>query len=136
MVAEKTIDTKVPVRKEETALARSETREPTRYIVPAVDIYETADGLTLVADVPGVGKEGLDVKVEDSILTIRGRVDAKTHADATFQEFEMADYFRQFELSEVVDQAKISAQLRYGVLTLTLPKAEKAKPKKIDVRIG
>jgi len=136
MVAEKTIETKVPVRKEETQLARSETREPTRYIVPAVDIYETPDGLTLVADVPGVGKDGLDVKVEDSILTIRGRVDEKTRPDATYEEFELADYFRQFELSEVVDQGKISAQLRHGVLTLTLPKAEKAKPRKIDIRIG
>jgi len=136
MAAEKTIDTKVPVRKEETQVARTETREPARYLVPAVDIYETPDGLTLVADVPGVDKDGLEVRVEDDVLTIRGHLARKPEQRPAWAEYELADYFRQFELTEVVDQSRIAAQLRHGVLTLSLPKAERAKPKKIDVRVG
>lgn len=134
-MAEKTIETpNVPVAHDETAL--SKTREDDRYIVPAVDIYENEEGLTLVADVPGVDKDGLHVNVEDNVLTIRGKSGYTARHGVKYSEFALMDYFRQFELSEVVAQDKISARLEHGVLTLSLPKAEKAKPKQIQVVTG
>lgn len=134
-MAEKTIQTpNVPATQNEGAVAK--TREEERYIVPAVDIYETDEGLTLVADVPGVKKDGLHVNVEDGILTIRGQSGYEPRHPVRYSEFALVDYFRQFELSEMVDPEKISARLEHGVLTLSLPKAEKAKPKKIEVVAG
>ena len=131
-MAEKNIETtNLPVKHEEGQV--SATREDDRYIVPAVDIYESEEGLTLVADLPGVKKDGLDVKVEDGVLTIQGRIEHQSYHTVKLNEFALLDYYRQFELSEVVDQEKISARLQHGVLTLSLPKAEKVKPKKIEV---
>lgn len=121
----------VPARTDEALPA---TREPERYMSPAVDIYETQDGLTVVADVPGVDQDGLDINVDDKILTIRGqnaRPDGPAMVD---EEFGMADYFRQFKLSDEVDLDKIKAKLEQGVLTLELPKAEHAKPRRIKVK--
>jgi HSP20 family molecular chaperone IbpA len=113
-----------------------ETREPGRYLVPAVDIYETDDGLTLVADVPGVAKEGLDVGVEDGVLTITGAVPETGADEATYGEYDLAPYWRQFHLGDELDVEKIHADLSNGVLTVSLPKAEKAKPKKIAVTVA
>jgi len=134
-MAEKTVSSNVPARTQEQVPAA--TREPDRYLVPAVDIFETDAGLTLVADLPGIDKDGLSVKVEDDLLTIRGKASGKTaQKGLTYSEFELLDYYRQFELGELVDQAKIGAELKNGVLTLQLPKAEKAKPKQITVKVG
>jgi len=133
-MAEKTINTNVPARTQEQLPAA--TREPDRYLIPAVDIFETEQGLTLVADLPGVDKDALSVKVEENVLTIRGKVTPRQYKQLTYNEFELLDYYRQFELGEMVDQSKIGAELRNGVLTLQLPKAEKAKPKQISVKVG
>jgi len=133
-MAEKTMNTNVPARTQEQVPAT--TREPDRYLNPAVDIYETDQGLTLVADLPGVDKDGVSVKVEENMLTIRGKVTPRQYKQVTWNEFELMDYYRQFELGELVDQAKISAEMKNGVLTLQLPKAEKAKPKQITVKVG
>jgi len=133
-MAEKTINTNVPARTQEQLPAA--TREPDRYLIPAVDIFETEQGLTLVADLPGVDKDGVSVKVEENVLTIRGKVTPRQYKQLTYNEFELLDYYRQFELGEMVDQSKIGAELRNGVLTLQLPKAEKAKPKQITVKVG
>jgi HSP20 family molecular chaperone IbpA len=107
-----------------------------RTLTPPVDIYETPDGLVVLADLPGVSKEGLDVRVENDILTIRGTSSDGLPGEPIYREFELANYFRQFELSEKVDQNKITAELKHGVLTLKLPKAEEAKPKKIEVKVN
>jgi HSP20 family molecular chaperone IbpA len=115
--------------------SREETRSQERYITPPVDIYETADGLLVKADLPGVAREGLDVRVENSLLTIRGKAAHAAPGDPVYQEYGLVNFFRQFELNERVDQSKISADLKHGVLTLTLPKAEEAKPRQIEVKV-
>ena len=115
---------------------REETRSQERYITPPVDIFETADGLVLKADLPGVAKEGLDVRVENSLLTIRGKAAHAAPGDPVYAEYGLVNFFRQFELNERVDQSKISADLKHGVLTLNLPKAEEAKPRQIEVKVS
>lgn len=122
---------KVPARTDDSLPA---TRESELYLAPAVDIYETADGLTVVADVPGVPRDGLDIDVDDKILTIRGTVNASERQGMLSQEYGVMNYFRQFRLSDEVDREKIVASLTHGVLTLTLPKAASAKPRRIKVK--
>jgi HSP20 family protein len=114
---------------------REGTRSQERYVTPPVDIYEMNDGLIVKADLPGVDKENLDLRVENNLLTIRGRPTHAITSEPIYREYELVNFFRQFELNEKVDQSKISAELKHGVLTLHLPKAEEAKPRKIDVRI-
>lgn len=119
---------------EKSPAGREETRSQEQYITPPVDIYETAEGLVVTADLPGVGKEALDVRVENHLLTIRGKTAHIGSGDPVYREYGLVNFFRQFELNERVDTSKISAELKHGVLTLTLPKAEEAKPRKIEVR--
>lgn len=111
------------------------TREQERYVRPPVDIFETNEGLTVLADLPGVPKDGLDIQVNDNLLTIQGRTRQPLPASPVFREFELFNYFRQFELSDSVDVKRITAELKNGVLTLKLPKAEQAKPKRIQVHV-
>ena len=119
---------------EKSPASREETRSQEQYITPPVDIFETADGLMVTADLPGVAKEGLDVRVENHLLTIRGKAAHVAAGEPVYREYALVNFFRQFELNERVDASKISAELKHGVLTLSLPKAEEAKPRKIDVR--
>lgn len=131
-MAEKTVataDVQKPVTTEST-------RNRERYVAPPVDIYETRDGLVVLADLPGVSKEALDVRVDNNLLTIRARADHAGRKDGTYREYELVNFFRQFELSDNVDQQRISADLKHGVLTLSLPKAEEAKPRQIEVRVA
>ena len=101
-----------------------------------VDIYETPEGLAVLADLPGVAKDGLDVRVENSLLTIRARTSHAAAGEYIYREYDLVNFFRQFELNERVDQQKISAELKNGVLTLNLPKAEEAKPRKVEIRVA
>jgi len=110
------------------------TREPDRYLIPAVDIYETDDGLVLHADMPGVDKKNLQIRVEGGVLTIRADIPESKKTPA-YEEYRLHSYFRQFTLSDKVDQEKITAELKHGVLTLSVPKAEEAKPKMIEVKV-
>jgi len=126
-------ETTVPEKREDKL---PETREETRTLVPPVDIFEVADGLAVVVDLPGVEKGDVDVHVEDDVLTISGKVANEAPGDALYREFHLSNYFRQFQLSETVDQEKIRAELKSGVLSIQLPKAEKAKPKKISVNVA
>lgn len=128
----------------ETTIAKNErdeeqrdvTREPERYLTPAVDIYETEEGLTVLADMPGVDKEDVDVRVDDNILTLRGKCTHGLGGDPLKEEFALSEYYRQFELGETVDQEKIEAGLSRGVLKVHLPRAEKAKPRQIPVQVN
>ncbi|SRR5713226_575050 len=132
-MAEKT----VPIQsKRETSTGRENTRSQERYIAPPVDIYETQEGLVVMADLPGVSKESLDVRVENNMLTIEGKTSHAIQGESIYREYELANFFRQFELSNKVDQGRISAELKRGVLTLSLAKAEEAKPKKIEVAVS
>jgi len=122
------------IAEQQTSVAH--TREPERYLVPAVDIFESDEGLTLVADVPGVESDGLDIRVEERILTIKASSNWAERPHGQSREFELVDYYRQFRLSDEVDDERISADFSNGVLTLSLPKLAKAKPRKIEVTAG
>lgn len=115
-------------------VSREETRSTGRIMVPAVDIYENDDNLTLVADMPGVSKEGLDINLEKGALTIKGESAVQERGNFLLREHAAARYYRQFRLTEQIDAEKTSAELKNGVLTLMIPKAESAKPKKIEIR--
>jgi len=119
-----------------TPAGREETRSQERFVTPPVDIYETQEGLIVKADLPGVTKDALDVRVENNLLTIRGKSAHAAPGEVFYREYSLLNFFRQFELNNKVDQSKISAELKHGVLTLQLPKAEEAKPRQIEVRVG
>jgi HSP20 family molecular chaperone IbpA len=114
----------------------SRAEPPESYFVPATDIYETADELILVADLPGVKADGLDVMVEDNVLVIRAAPKAREQADGEvlLQEFATGEFYRAFQLPADFDAAKIQATLKQGVLTLRLPKSERLKPRRIEVK--
>ena len=126
-------ETTVPEKREEQL---PETREESRSLVPPVDIFEASDGLAVVVDLPGVEKDAVDVRVENDVLTISGKTSGEPHGDALYREFQLLNFYRQFQLSEQVDQEKIRAELKNGVLSIHLPKAEKAKPKQITVNVA
>jgi HSP20 family molecular chaperone IbpA len=132
-MAEQTVATATP---QQNAVTREGTRNRERYITPAVDIYETPEGLTVLADLPGVSQDALDVRVDNNILTIRGMSHHVAAGDPVYREYELVNFFRQFELGEKIDQSNISAELKCGVLTVTLPKAPEAKPRKIAVSVA
>jgi HSP20 family molecular chaperone IbpA len=103
-------------------------------VPPLVDIYETDMGYVVLADMPGVKADGLDVIAERDELTIRGRIGRQPEKVPNYQEFELADYYRAFTLTEDLDTDKVSAALRDGVLRVEIPKSERLRPKKIAVQ--
>jgi HSP20 family protein len=132
-MAERTVATRP---QEKAPSSREETRSQERYITPPVDIYETTNGLVVTADLPGVAKDGLDMRVENNLLTIRAEATHAALGAPVYREYGLVNFFRQFELNEKVNQSKISAELKHGVLTLNLPKAEEVKPRKIEVKVA
>jgi len=120
------------------ATAPAEPTMPGRIFTPAVDIFETDKEITLLAEIPGVKAGDLNIDLRDDTLTLTGAVapfEGPEEVDILI-EYEVGTYYRQFSLSEVIDQAKIDAQLNDGVLRLSLPKVEKATPRKITVKAG
>ena len=114
--------------------AKSDARE--RYVfTPPIDIYETGDGLGLQADLPGVSIDTLELQVQDNKLTLFGRVKSVVPEGARMlhREYEVGDFLRSFILSDEVDHERISAKLSNGVLDVVLPRAPKAKPRRIQV---
>jgi HSP20 family protein len=107
-------------------------------LVPPVDIIEDAEGITLTADLPGVDKENLSVGVDGDTLTINGTValGESTALQSVYAEVRVAEYKRTFVLSRDLDSARIDASMKDGVLTLRVPKAEQAKPRRIAVKAG
>ena len=103
---------------------------------PAVDIFESDDRISVLADMPGVKAQDLKIDLRENVLTLSGHVTAPEAGKETpvLREYEMGTFFRQFTLSEVIDQAKIDAKLVDGVLKLELPKLERAKPRQITVK--
>jgi HSP20 family protein len=103
-------------------------------VAPEVNIFETKDEYVLEAEMPGVSKQGLEVTLEGNVLTLVGRrSDPIPAGEAVYRESRPVDYRRVFELDPAVDGDKISAQVEEGVLTLSLPKSERVKPRKISV---
>jgi HSP20 family molecular chaperone IbpA len=132
----------MPETEQTQAVTQSETQavEATRprehYMTPPVDIYETPESLVVIADLPGIDPAHLEVRVDNNILTLRGQSYYQMPGDQGYREYTLMSFFRQFELSELIDQGGIRADLRHGVLTLTLPKAAKAQPRAISVNVA
>lgn len=102
--------------------------------LPTVDIHETEESITLLADLPGVDKSDLEIHVEDRELTITGLVqEPEQRFQPVYREYDIGGYTRSFRLGDTIDQTKINASLQDGVLTLILPKAERIKPRKIEI---
>jgi len=124
--------------KKEIKRSAGEGTRPGPVFIPAVDILENERELVLLADMPGVESKNVEIDLKDNQLTIIGRV-APVESEkevSLYKEFNWGDYSRQFILSNVVDQTKITAKMDDGVLRLTLPKVEKVKPQKIKVTAG
>lgn len=113
------------------------TRESRLYI-PRVDIYETQDAIHVIADIPGADQDSIDITLEKNTLTIEARVEAEKPVDysLTYAEYGIGDYRRKFNLSNEIDQDQISAVVKDGVLSLTLPKTGPAQAQKITVKPG
>jgi HSP20 family molecular chaperone IbpA len=111
---------------------------PAPHVVPPVDVFEDESGITLLADLPGVSRERLGVRVDGDNLLIEGTADVAVpkEMDLVYGEAQVPAYRREFTLSRELDASRIEAQLKDGVLRLTLPKAEEARPRRIEVRVG
>jgi HSP20 family molecular chaperone IbpA len=128
----------IKVKEKQEVTTPAEQTIPGLVFTPEVDIFETDQAITLLADIPGVKPEKLNIDLRDNILTITGDVDRLQAADEELlvMEYETGRYYRQFTLSEVIDQTKIDAKLNLGVLRLRLPKVAKAAPRKIAITAG
>ena len=123
---------KATVQREDRGANDRATRED--YILPEVNIFEVNDGYVVQAEMPGVGKNGLEITLEDNEIMIIGRRGAEpVSGEALFRERRLADFRRVFELDPAIDTGRISAKMEQGVLTLSLPKSERVKPRKIAV---
>ena len=109
---------------------------PRPVFLPPADIYETNDAIVVMAEMPGVGPDGVDITLERRVLTLRGRSAANEHTgyQRVYNEYADGDYERVLTLSEAIDRDKIEATLRDGVLHLVLPKAEPATARRIELK--
>ena len=114
---------------------KTEGTTPGRVFVPVTDIFETPEALTVVLEMPGVDRDSIQANVENEVVTIEGRIDFKKYEgmQPVYTEYNVGHYARSFEISDKIDQNKISAQMKDGVVMIVLPKAEQAKPRKIQV---
>ncbi len=126
----------IKVREKQELTTPAEQTTPGMVFTPQVDIFETERELTLLADIPGVKSDKLNIDLRDNVLTITADIEAVESAgeEDVLIEYETGRFYRQFTLSEVIDQNKIDAKLGDGVLRLTLPKVEKATPRKIVIK--
>ena len=115
--------------------SKEEQTFPGKYYIPDTDIYETDDALMVVMEIPGVSNENIDIKIDRDQLTINSNIDLENYKNfkSVYTEYNVGNYSRSFALSNKVDQDKIEAHVNDGVLSLKLPKAEEAKPRKIPV---
>jgi HSP20 family protein len=123
------------VQEKKELIEKEEKTVPSNYYVPYTDIHETDDALTVVMEMPGVEKENIDITVHEGVLSVEARIDFSNYAEMqpVYTEYNVGHYARKFSLSRTIDQGKISAEVQDGVLTLTLPKAEEAKPMTIKI---
>lgn len=123
------------VQKKRELEGKEENTVPARMFVPTADIYEDRDSLKVMLEMPGVEKGNVDVRVEDGVLFVEGRLNLAKYLglQPLYTEYNIGNYSRSFRLSNAIDQNKIGAEMKDGVLSLTLPKAEKAKPRTIQV---
>lgn len=114
---------------------KQESTVPARAFLPVTDIFETDKALTVILEMPGVVRDNVEVSVENDVVTIEGRIDYSKYEKLVpvYTEYNVGNYVRSFQLSSKIEQSRISAVLKDGVMTLVLPKAEKAKPRRITV---
>jgi HSP20 family protein len=114
---------------------KTERTIPARVFVPVTDIFETPEALTVVLEMPGVDRNSIEATVESDVVTIEGRIDFAKYegVQPVYTEYNVGHYARSFQISNTIDQSKISAEIKDGVVTVVLPKAEQAKRRKIKV---
>jgi HSP20 family protein len=115
---------------------KEESTIPVRLFVPVADIYEAEHDLTIILEMPGVEKRNVDIRVEDGVLSVDGRLDLTKYQglQPLYTEYNIGNYARSFRLSSKIDQTKIAAEMKDGVLSLKLPKVEEAKPRSIKIQ--
>lgn len=123
------------VREKQELAQQEEKTSPGRYYVPAADIFETDEALTLLLEMPGVGKDSVNVQIENDVLRVEGKIDYSAYKDIepVYTEYNVGHYARAFTLSDRISREAITARVENGVLTLTLPKSKEAMPRKIAV---
>src|ERR1700758_3822534 len=124
------------VQQKKEVAAQQEKTIPVRFYVPPTDIFETADALKFVMEAPGVLKEGVDVKVENEVLSVEGRIETANYngLEPLYTEYPIGHFARSFSMPWQVDQQNITAHLEDGVLTLTLNKRPESKPRRIAIQ--
>ena len=130
------VSQELQVQKKRELENKEEATIPARMFVPAADIYEAEHDLTVILEMPGVEKKNVDINVEDGLLSVEGRIDLAKYQglQPLYTEYNIGHYSRSFRLSSKIDQNKIVAEMKDGVLTLKLPKVEEAKPRTIQVK--
>lgn len=115
---------------------KEESTIPVRLFVPLADIYEAEHDLTIILEMPGVEKRNVDIRVEDGVLSVEGRLDLTKYQglQPLYTEYNIGNYARSFRLSSKIDQNKIAAEIKDGVLSLKLSKVEEAKPRSIQIQ--
>jgi HSP20 family protein len=115
---------------------KEESTAPARVFIPVADIYEAGDALTVVLEMPGVDKGNVEVRVEEDVLKVEGKLDFSKYQGLKplYTEYNIGNYARSFNLSSRIDQNKIGAELKDGVLSVTLPKVQQAKARSIQVK--
>lgn len=128
-------DQALEVQNKKELTSKEEKTIPARYYVPATDIYETEDALTVVMEVPGVERKDIEINLERDVIRIEARIDTAKYdgLDPLYTEYNVGHFARAFTLSGKIDQEQIGAQLEDGVLTLTLKKVKDAIPRRIEI---
>ena len=132
-------DTKKAIQKQESqTIDKTERTRSAKVFVPATDIIETENEILLMADMPGVDEKCINVTLENKQLTIEGSVAGYTHEGhrLVYSEYERGDFYRAFTINDMIDREKIKANYKDGVLVVTLPRKEEAKPKEIKVEVN
>jgi len=122
--------------KKEQSRVETESTRNRKIFIPPVDIMEKGNAIVLFGDMPGVDEKSVDITLEKNILTITGTIEPEQYKDyrIAYAEYNIGDYRRSFTISDTIDQDNIKATVKNGMLTLTLPKAEPARAKKIEVK--
>lgn len=126
----------VPMGEEKNKRSWDEALEKESWIAPLIDIHETTDDFFLTAQMPGVKKEDVKIKLEEGNLVIMGRIDYDTYTDRKYilKETETGNFYRRFKIAESIDESRIDAKLENGILNVQLPKHERVKPKTIEIK--
>jgi HSP20 family protein len=137
-MSEETREIQVQDTEKQVAETEAERTRDRPAFVPRADIYETEEAIVVVADMPGVGEDSLDITLEKGVLTLNGAVEpeAPEGYSLSYAEYRVGDYVRSFSLSDEIDQEAIEATLKDGILRLTLPKVTEARTRKIAVKTG